>query len=115
MPRNFFRRVEAVFPVEDTELRKEILETLRTYLRDNAQAKQLRPTGTYAKIPSPRRKQAPFSAQEHFMRKARESMERTPPGLEPEKLEPRAEPRPAAPVHPSRTPPDSTPPAEDGT
>lgn len=66
MPRNFFRRIEAVFPIEEAEHRKRILETLRSYLKDNLQAKQLRPSGTYAKIPLPR-KGNPFSAQALFM------------------------------------------------
>ncbi len=76
MQRNFFRRVEAVFPVEETDLRRQIMETLRIYLKDNAQAKILRSTGTYSKVPATRRKKKPFSAQAWFIEKARESVER---------------------------------------
>jgi len=67
MPRNFYRRIEAVFPVQNTEARRRILETLRIYLRDNAQAKQLRATGTYAKIPQRKKNEQPFSAQQYFL------------------------------------------------
>ena len=76
MPRNFFRRIEAVFPIEGTEHRKQILETLRLYLKDNSQAKQLRPSGTYTKAAAPRKGQ-PFSAQEFFMAATEETNRRT--------------------------------------
>ncbi len=74
MQRNFFRRIEAVFPIENTELRRQILETLRIYLKDNAQAKNLRPSGLYAKPPAHRRKKAPFSAQTFLMEKAADKL-----------------------------------------
>lgn len=70
MPRNFYRRVEAVFPVHNTEARKQILDTLRIYLKDNAQAKQLRPTGAYGKVPRRNKKERPFSAQQHFLQQS---------------------------------------------
>ncbi|MEM0967234.1 MAG: polyphosphate kinase 1 [Verrucomicrobiota bacterium] len=69
MPRNFIRRVEAVFPVDRADHRKQILDTLKTHLRDTSQAKQLRPSGTYAKLPASR-KSPPFSAQNHFIEQA---------------------------------------------
>lgn len=75
MQRNFFRRIEAVFPIEHTELRRQILETLRNYLKDNAHAKILRSSGLYGKVPSSRKKRNPFSAQAFFMEKAREKLE----------------------------------------
>ncbi|MFP4357442.1 MAG: polyphosphate kinase 1 [Puniceicoccaceae bacterium] len=108
MPRNFFRRVEAVFPLENAELRKQVLETLRVYLRDNKQAKQLRPSGSYAKLPPPKSPKAPFSAQEHFMELTREKIRKAAADLEKEKTEAtlRAEPRPAADATPAE--------AEDG-
>lgn len=71
MPRNFYRRIEAVVPVEDTEHRREILDALKIYLRDNQLAKQLRPNGSYVKIPRPRNK-PPLSCQEHFAEEARQ-------------------------------------------
>jgi len=95
MPRNFFRRIEAVFPLENTELRKQVLETLRTYLKDNKQAKQLRPSGTYTKLPPPKSPKEPFSAQESFMEQTREKIRKAAADLEKEKTEAklRAEPR----------------------
>ena len=78
MPRNFFRRIEAVFPLEDTALRKRMLQILRTYLRDNARAKLLTANGTYRKAPSPRRKEKAVSAQEVLMEDAQERNAREP-------------------------------------
>jgi len=51
MPRNFFRRVESCFPVEDRQLKRRIIrETFTTYLRDNSQAWVLRPTKKYKRL-----------------------------------------------------------------
>ncbi len=48
MPRNFDRRVEVVFPVEDEALKTRIIdEILPAYLTDNVKARVLRPDGTY--------------------------------------------------------------------
>jgi len=67
MPRNFFRRVEAVFPVEDPILRHRILdEILASELRDTVDAAGLRSDGTYASL-VPAEGAAPFQAQRHFM------------------------------------------------
>jgi polyphosphate kinase len=67
MPRNFFRRVEAVFPVEDPVLRHRILdEMLASELRDTVDAAGLRSDGTYATL-VPAEGAAPFQAQRHFM------------------------------------------------
>jgi polyphosphate kinase len=47
MPRNFFRRVETLFPIEDPELRRRIFEeVLPIELRDNEDARELQPDGT---------------------------------------------------------------------
>ncbi len=67
MPRNFFRRVEALFPVEDPELRKRILQDiLPIELRDNEDANELRPDGTYAP-PTRAAGEESFRAQKYFM------------------------------------------------
>jgi polyphosphate kinase len=51
MPRNLDRRVETLFPVEDPELLAEIRDTiLGTHLRDNMQARVLRPDGSYERL-----------------------------------------------------------------
>ncbi|MBS0663125.1 MAG: polyphosphate kinase 1 [Verrucomicrobia bacterium] len=71
MPRNFFRRVELLFPIEDPELRKRIIdEILPTELRDNEDAQELRPDSTYAPPARPAGEPS-FSAQRYFMAAAR--------------------------------------------
>jgi polyphosphate kinase len=48
MERNFFRRVETCFPVEDRRLRQRIIEeSLENYLADNTQAWLLQSDGSY--------------------------------------------------------------------
>ncbi|MEI2697662.1 MAG: hypothetical protein V9E94_04715 [Microthrixaceae bacterium] len=53
MSRNFFRRVEALFPVEEPDLRRRLIEDLLPIeLRDNEDARELQsPDGTYAPVP----------------------------------------------------------------
>lgn len=65
MPRNFFRRIEVLFPIEDGNLRERILsEILGITLADNVQARLLQPDGTYkaplAKRGTARRSQSEF-------------------------------------------------------
>ncbi|HEY9675465.1 MAG TPA: polyphosphate kinase 1 [Waterburya sp.] len=47
MPRNLDRRVEAIVPVEDPELIKDLQEILAVMLADNRQAWELQPDGRY--------------------------------------------------------------------
>ena len=48
MPRNFDRRVEVAFPVEDEGLRTRIVdEILPAFLTDNVKSRELQPDGTY--------------------------------------------------------------------
>jgi polyphosphate kinase len=70
MPRNFFRRVEVLFPVADPALRRWVVgELLATELKDNENASVLRANGAY--LPAPRRKgERPLSAHAHFMEDA---------------------------------------------
>jgi polyphosphate kinase len=71
MSRNFFRRVEALFPIEDPELRKRIVEDLLpAELRDNEDARILRSDGTYVEAPKATGEPS-FSAQKYFMASAR--------------------------------------------
>lgn len=67
MTRNFFRRVEALFPVYQADLRDRILnDLLPAELRDNEDARELQPNGTY--VPAVRKEgEAAFSAQKYFM------------------------------------------------
>jgi polyphosphate kinase len=67
MPRNFFRRVEAVFPIDDPELQRRIIhEILACEWRDNEDARELQADGSYAPVPRPAG-DPPFSAQKFFM------------------------------------------------
>jgi polyphosphate kinase 1 len=70
MPRNFFRRIEVVFPILDPTLRGWIVDELfATELRDNEGARVLTSGGGY--LPVPRPENVPlFSAQNHFLASA---------------------------------------------
>jgi polyphosphate kinase len=51
MPRNFFRRIEVMFPIEDPRLKARIVESiLPTLLGDNVKARVQRPDGSYARV-----------------------------------------------------------------
>ena len=77
MPRNFFRRVEAVFPIEDADLRRRVIEEmLSTELRDNEDARELQPDGTYVP-PTRAAGEETFRAQRYFMAAA--TLRATPP------------------------------------
>ncbi|NBR87064.1 MAG: polyphosphate kinase 1 [Proteobacteria bacterium] len=70
MPRNFFRRVEVVFPIEDGNLRDRVQrELLELVLADTAKARLLQPDGSYVR-PSPKRGKAPVRSQMEFIRLA---------------------------------------------
>jgi polyphosphate kinase len=68
MPRNLFRRIEVVFPVEDGNLRERLIkEILAVSLADNTKARLLGPDGVYRRaVPhngdQPRRSQTEFIA-----------------------------------------------------
>ena len=48
MDRNFFRRIETGFPVLNPKLKKRVInEGLKPYLRDNVQAWDMQPDGSY--------------------------------------------------------------------
>jgi polyphosphate kinase len=71
MTRNFFRRVEALFPVYDPELRARILEDiLPAGLRDTEDARVLQSDGTYVQPPCSD-DAPPFSSQRYFMESVR--------------------------------------------
>jgi polyphosphate kinase len=51
MPRNFIRRIEIMFPIEDESLRERLVnEVLATMLADNAKAWHLGPDGAYQRV-----------------------------------------------------------------
>ena len=54
MPRNFYRRVEVMFPIEAPRARERILEEIvPAYLRDNVKARILRADGTHYRARAP--------------------------------------------------------------
>jgi polyphosphate kinase len=71
MPRNFIRRVEIAFPVEDTSLRDEIIdEVLPRFLNDHIKARELQPDGTYIRL-KPDEGAPRSQAQLHFRERSR--------------------------------------------
>lgn len=68
MPRNLDKRVEITFPVEDEDLKKEIIEILSIQLADTLKAHFLTPDGSYAK--QDLRGRDKLEAQAYFCKKA---------------------------------------------
>jgi polyphosphate kinase len=67
MPRNFFRRIEVIFPVEEPALRDRIIQQiLGAQLADNVKASLLASDGTYHRPPV-RKDQGTRSCQAEFM------------------------------------------------
>lgn len=70
MPRNFFRRIEVIFPIKNPTLRKHLIENiLLPTLKDTAFAKELSSDGSYHPVKIPEGEQ-PFSIQEHLLLEA---------------------------------------------
>lgn len=66
MPRNFLRRVEIAFPIEDAALRDDIInEVLPTFLNDHVKARELQPDGVYVRL-HPQEGAPRSQAQLHF-------------------------------------------------
>jgi polyphosphate kinase len=71
MPRNFVRRIEVMFPIDDETLRGRILkEILATQLADNVRARMLLPDGTYQRV-VPDKDAVRVRSQERFIAFAR--------------------------------------------
>ena len=68
MPRNLDKRVEITFPVEDEDLKREIIEILNIQLADTLKAHFLMPDGSYAK--QDLRGRDKLEAQAYFCKKA---------------------------------------------
>jgi polyphosphate kinase len=75
MPRNFVRRVEIAFPIEDAALREEIIrEVLPRFVNDRVKARELQADGTYVRLTSEQgkpRPQAQLQFRDYFRRQAR--------------------------------------------
>ena len=52
MDRNFFRRIELMFPILDDAMKTRIMADLDAYLADNVQAWELRADGQYVRLPA---------------------------------------------------------------
>ena len=71
MPRNFVRRIEVMFPIDDETLRERILkEILGTQLADNVRARVLLSDGTYQRV-VPAKDAPRVRSQERFVALAR--------------------------------------------
>lgn len=84
MTRNTLRRVEVAAPILDPDLRRRLGEMFQIMLRDNQQARELRPTGEYVRLHN---QEDPLNAQEFFYQQAYEQAAMEQP-----------EPKPAAPA-----------------
>jgi polyphosphate kinase len=73
MPRNFRRRVEIMFPIEDPRLQSRIIDgILGVVLMDNVKARVLQPDGTYRRVAPPRPDEPVIRSQVEFQNMARE-------------------------------------------
>ena len=63
MPRNFFRRIEVVFPIEERNMEQEIIQTMEHFLKDNTFASELKSNGKYSHMP---RRTKQFSIQAYL-------------------------------------------------
>jgi polyphosphate kinase len=67
MPRNFFRRIECVFPIRSPKLKQRLIEDLlNLYLKDTKYATELQSSGEYLPIEIPKGEKE-FSVQEYFI------------------------------------------------
>jgi polyphosphate kinase len=71
MERNFFRRIEVCFPIDNKAHRDRILEDLEAYLADNVQAWELHADGTYTRLSSDGN--SPVSAQQVLLQRYAEN------------------------------------------
>lgn len=79
MPRNFKRRVEVLFPIEDKRLKTRIInEILMTYLSDNTKARIMNADGTYSRIQRPKGKRR-LRSQSKLIAIARKGGVKSPP------------------------------------
>jgi polyphosphate kinase len=79
MPRNFRRRVEAMFPIEDPRLQNRIVEgILGVVLSDNVKARVLGPDAVYRRLPPPKPGEAVIRSQVEFQNMARELSSKAP-------------------------------------
>ena len=79
LPRNFFRRIELAFPIEDGVLRERIIhEILAVCLRDNTKARLQQPDGSYRRARPGRGESIHRSQREFIARASGETANRAP-------------------------------------
>ncbi len=72
MPRNFLRRVELAFPIENPTLRDNLInEVLPRFLNDRVKSRELQPDGSYRRL-KPEGPETRAQAQWHFRERSRE-------------------------------------------
>jgi polyphosphate kinase len=68
MPRNLYRRVETLFPIEDEIIRNSLRdEILNIHLKDNVKARRMLPDGTYEPVKRGENED-PFNSQEWLIK-----------------------------------------------
>jgi polyphosphate kinase len=84
MPRNFLRRVEIAFPIDNPALRDGVInEVLPRFLDDRVKARELQPDGSYRRL-KPEGKEPRSQAQWHFRERSRaQTKKQTRPKKEP--------------------------------
>jgi polyphosphate kinase len=79
MPRNFRRRVEIMFPIEDPQLKRRLVDgILGVVLADNVKARELQPDGTYRRVGPPKPGEPTIRSQVEFQNMALELCETSP-------------------------------------
>jgi polyphosphate kinase len=64
MPRNFFRRVETCFPIDESSLRQQVEQIIEIYWRDNVKAREQGADPIYRRLPAAGER---FDAQAYFI------------------------------------------------
>ena len=67
MPRNFYRRVEVMFPIEDQEIHAKIFHILEVYMKDNIHTHYLNTDGSYKLLKKPLKRSKFNSSQNTFI------------------------------------------------
>ncbi len=94
MPRNFFRRIEILFPIEDGNLRDRVAtELLGVALTDTVKARLMQPDGSYRR-PAPQRGVPPRNAHAELMARALQAARGEPNGRAPATPYPKLTPAP---------------------
>jgi polyphosphate kinase len=79
MPRNFRRRVEIMFPIEDPQLKRRLVDgILGVVLADNVKARELQPDGTYRRVTPASPGEPSIRSQAEFQNMALELCETSP-------------------------------------